>query len=251
LSNNYNLDILVISCDAYSDVWDLFFKSFNQKWTNCPLNINLLSNNQSYNSNQINTIKVGDDISWSDNLLKGLEVIKNDYILILLEDLFLKNKISNDYFIQLLNWINKNNPNYLRLCISHKPNYFDDLIGVLPKITPYKTSTMPCIWKKSVLKQLLKEGESAWDFEIKGSKRAYKYDGFYAVYNDFITYENGIIKGKWRRSIVKKKNTYGLNKKDLSRPMMNLREEYEYSFRKLRSAFFNKFPNKFRVLLKG
>ena len=110
---------------------------------------------------------------------------------------------------------------------------------------------MPCIWKKSILKDLLKEGESAWDFEINGSKRAYKYDGFYAVYNDFIKYKNGIIKGKWRRSIVKNHANYGLKIKDLSRPIMTLREEYEYSFRKFRSVLFNKFPNRLRVLLRG
>ena len=177
MSNKHNIDILIISCDAYSDVWDIFFKSFHKQWINCPLKLNLLTNNKS--------------------------------------------------------------------------NYFDEIIGKIPNVTPYKASTMPCIWKKSVLQELLKEGESAWDFEIKGSKRAYKYDRFYAVYNDFITYKNGIIKGKWRRSIVNKNNNYGLNINDLSRPIMTLSEEYEYSFRKLRSVLFNKFPNKLRVLLKG
>ena len=84
MSNNHNLDILVISCDAYSDVWDVFFKSFNRQWTNCPLKLNLLSNNKSYDSRQVNTIKVGEDISWSDNLLRGIEELQSDYILVLL-----------------------------------------------------------------------------------------------------------------------------------------------------------------------
>ena len=251
MSKNHNLDILVVSCDVYSDVWHVFFKSFHKQWTNCPLKINLLSNKKSYNSRNVNTIKVGEDISWSDNLLRGIQDLKNDYILVLFEDLLFNNKISNNYFNKISNWINENDPNYLRLCISHKPIYFDELIGLIPKITPYKTSTMPSIWKKSVLKDLLKEGESAWDFERNGSKRAYKYDGFYAVYNDFITYNNAIIKGKWRRSIVNKNNNYDLNNKDLSRQIMTLREECEYSFRKLRSVLFNKLPNSIRVYLRG
>ena len=251
MSNKHNIDVLIISCDAYSDVWDIFFKSFHKQWINCPLKLNLLTNNKSYDSNLVNTIKVGKDISWSDNLLRTIKYLNNDYVLILLDDLLLKNKISNSYFNQISNWVRENDPNYLRLCISHKPNYFDEIIGKIPKVTPYKASTMPCIWKKSVLQELLKEGESAWDFEIKGSKRAYKYDRFYAVYNDFITYKNGIIKGKWRRSIVKENYNYDLNEKDLSRPIMTLVEEYKYSFRKLRSALFNKFPNQLRVFLKG
>ena len=251
MPKNHNLDILVISCDAYSDVWDVFFKSFHRQWINCPLKLYLLSNNKSYNSHKVNSIKVGEDISWSDNLLRGIKELKNDYILVLLDDLLLNNKISNNYFNQISNWITKNNPNYLRLCISHKPNYFDDLIGEIPLVTPYKTSTMPSIWKRSVLKDLLIEGESAWDFEINGSKRAYNYDGFYAVYNNFISYKNGIIRGKWRRSIIEENKNYGLNIENLSRPIMTIREEYEYSFQLLRSKFFNKFPDKLRLLLRG
>ena len=98
MHKNHNLDILVISCDAYSDVWDAFFKSFHEQWTNCPLKLNLLSNNKSYDFYKVNTIKVGEDISWSDNLLIGIKNLKNDYILVLLEDLLLYNKISNTYF---------------------------------------------------------------------------------------------------------------------------------------------------------
>tara|TARA_Y100000590_G_scaffold247159_1_gene277739 strand:+ start:442 stop:1197 length:756 start_codon:yes stop_codon:yes gene_type:complete len=251
LSNKYNLDILVISCDAYSDVWDVFFKSFHKHWIDCPLKLNLLTNNKSYDSNRVNIIKVGEDLSWSDNLLRAIKHLNNDYVLVLLDDLLLKNKISNNYFNQISNWVSENNPNYLRLCISNKPNNFDNLVGKIPQVTPYKTSTMPCIWKKSILKDLLKEGESAWDFEINGSKRAYKYDGFYAVYNNFISYKNGIIKGKWRRSIIKNHANYGLDLKDLSRPIMTSRDEFEYFFLKLRSKLFNKFPNKLRSILKG
>lgn len=250
MSKNHNLDILVISCDGYSDVWDIFFRFFHKQWKNCPLKLNLLSNYKSYDFYGVNTIKVGKDISWSDNLLKGIEDLKNDYILILLEDLFFNKKISNNYFNQISNWVDKNHPNYLRLCTSNKPNYFDDLIGEIPKITPYKTSMMPSIWKKSFLQELLIKGESAWDFEIIGSKRAYNCGGFYAVYNDFISYNNGIIKGKWRRSIVRQSNYYGLNKKHLLRPVMTLREEYKYSLRKIRSYIFNKLPNKLRLVLK-
>ena len=67
----------------------------------------------------------------------------------------------------------------------------------------------------------------------------------------FISYKNAIIKGKWRRSIVKKNNNYGMNNKDLSRPIMTLKEEYEYSFQKLKSVLFNKLPNSLRVYLRG
>ena len=81
MSNKHNLDILVISCDAYSDVWDIFFKSFHKQWVDCPIKLYLLTNNKSYNSHHANTIKVGEDISWSDNLLRAIKHLNNDYVL--------------------------------------------------------------------------------------------------------------------------------------------------------------------------
>ena len=87
-----NIELLVVSCDNYSDVWPIFFRNFFNYWNDCPLKINLLSNNKSFNHTQVNNINVGEDISWSDNLLKGIKELNNDYILVILDDLFFKKK---------------------------------------------------------------------------------------------------------------------------------------------------------------
>ena len=182
--------------------------------------------------------------------MKGLTRLKKDYVLIILEDILIKNNVSLNLFCQISNWINDNQPNYLRLTNSYKPKKHDSIVGKLPGKTPYKTSTMPCIWKRSILREILKRGESAWDFEIKGSKRAYEHDGFYAVYKDLIRYNNGVIKGKWRKSILKEGNEYGLNINTISRPVMTTFEELVYSLREYRSILFNRLPNNLRRVLK-
>ena len=74
----------------------------------------------------------------------------------------------------------------------------------MPKISPYKVSLMPSILEQNFLSKILNSGESAWDFEIKGIERAYSYDKFFSTYNQFISYENSIIKGKWQRHIAHK-----------------------------------------------
>ena len=239
----------MVSCDSFSDVWNPFFKSLRYYWKDCELNIFLLSNEKECEELNVKTIKVGADISWSDNLIKAIDNLKNEYVLLLLDDLFLVNKVSSDYFDKISKWIELNSPNYIRLTISHKPVVFDRLVGQLPNKTPYKTSLMPSIWKKSILKEILKSGESAWDFETKGSLRAFKYDNFYAVQKDFIQYENAIIKGSWRRSIIFKK-FYNLNINNLSRPIMTNYEEFIYYLRVKRSKLFNRLPNFYKNLLK-
>ena len=243
-----NIDLLVVSCDSFSDVWKPFFKSFRYYWKDCGLNIFLLSNEKECEELNVNTIRVGADISWSDNLIKAIDNLKSEYVVLLLEDLFIVDKVSSNYFDEISRWIELNSPNYLRLTTSYKPKVFDKLVGKLPHKTPYKASLMPSIWKKSILKQILKSGESAWDFEIKGSLRASKYDSFYALQKNMINYDNAIIKGSWRRSIINN-SFYSLNINTISRPIMTISEEFIYFLRKKRSKLFNKLPNFFKNLL--
>ena len=242
---NYNIDIVVISCDDYYDVWPLFFENFFKNWKDCPLDIHLISNNKTYDHKKIININVGKDVSWSDNLWKGLKSIKKDYVMLFVDDLLINEIVCDNYFNKISNWINSNKPNYLRLHISFKPNYFDNFVGILPNKSPYKVSLMPSIWNKNFLKRILNIGESAWDFEIKGSERAFNYNGFFSLYDNFFDYNNLIIKGKWQRSITKR-----LNIKDLSRPVMSLREQFLYNLMVYRSKIFNLLPNDIKIKLK-
>ena len=243
---DYDIDIAVISCDNYSDVWPLFFDNLFKNWEDCPLDIHLISNKKTYNHKKIININVGEDVSWSNNLIKGLESLKKDYVMLFVDDLIINKIISVNYFNKISNWVNSNKPNYLRLHISFKPNYYDDFIGILPKKSPYKASLMPSIWNKNFLKKILKSRESAWDFEIKGSKRAFNYNGFFSLYDNFIHYNNSIIKGKWQRSMVKK-----LKINNSSRQTMNPTEQFLYNMMVYRSKIFNLFPNNFKLKLKN
>ena len=89
---------------------------------------------------------------------------------------------------------------------------------------------MPSIWKKSVLRELLKDGESAWDFEIVGSRRARKFNKFYSVNKNLIFLDNAIIKGRWQKSIINK-----LNIEHAERPIMTSFEQLVYNMKVLRS----------------
>ncbi len=242
---NYNIDILVISCDSYSDVWPYFFNYFFEHWDECPLDIYLLSNEKSYNDRRIKMINVKKDISWSDNLSKALKLINSEYVMLFMDDLLITNKISNDYFFKIKNWIDNNKPEYLKLNNSNKPEKFDDLIGKIPKKSSYKTSTMPSVWKKEILKKLLKKGESAWEFESKGSLRAYDYNNFFSVNKNFINYKNSIIKGKWQKNLNLNPD---INK--TARPVMNIYEQTIYNLKVLRSKLFNFLPAYFRILFR-
>jgi len=245
--NKHQIDLMVVSCDSYSDVWPYFFDNFFNFWQNCPLEIYLLSNNKTFSSTKINQMKIGSDVSWSDNLINGLKNLNNNYVLLLIDDLIINRRVSNNYFNNISDWVNINNPNYLKLKKTRYSINNDSLSCKIPKFSLYKTSVLPSIWKVETLIRLLKKGESAWDFEIAGTKRAFSYDNFFSLRKDFIYYENSIIKGKWQRSIHSKiKNKFG----DSSRPAMNLYEQSIYDLKVFRSFVFNLLPNEIKLRLK-
>jgi len=239
--------VLVLSCDKYSDLWDPFFKLLFKFWPDCPFNVYLLSNYKITNFPKVKTINIGEDISWSDNLYKGLNLLKEDYLFLLLEDLFLIDFVNTDKIFNLFDLALNISANYLRIEPSPKPDKkYNELIGIVSKGTLYRATSAVCIWKKKVLLKLLKTSETAWDFEINGSTRSDEYDNFFSTFEKYFYLINGCIRGKWQRSTIKKIKSLGIQIDLNKREVMTLEETIIYFFKKLLSRFLKIFPAKYR-----
>ena len=231
--------ILVVSCDKYSDLWNPFFKSFFRFWPDCPFDIYLLSNHKYTNIPKVKNLLIGSDISWSDNLYKGLDYLKEDYIFLFLDDLFLLDFVKTDEVLRLFTWIIESDANYVRMNPSPKPDKkYNELVGTVSKGTIYRTATILSIWKKNILLNLLKSGESAWDFEIFGSIRSDKYENFYSTWEKYFSFMNGVIKGKWQKNSVKMLKSLGIEVDLNKRQTMNLKETIGFYFRNKKSRMF-------------
>lgn len=190
---------LIISCDAYSDLWDAHFRCLDEKWPDCPFPKFILANHRESGWPDIRTIKAGDDLSWSDNLKKGLDILRRDfeYVLLTFDDLFLLKEVDNQKinkvieafvpiggsFIQMIPWINR-------------PEPVNGLFGRIPPGSLYRPNCVYALWNIDVLQNLLIPGESAWQFEKNGSSRSDRYDGFYATLESLFVYRNTVIKGR-------------------------------------------------------
>lgn len=250
--------ILVVSCDKYSDLWNPFFKSFFRFWPDCPFDIYLLSNHRYASISKVKSLLIGSDISWSDNLYKGLDYLKEDYVFLFLDDLFLFDFVKTDEVLKLFTWIVESNVNYVRMNPSPKPDKrYNELVGIVSRGTIYRTSTVLSVWKKDILLNLLKTGESAWDFEIYGSLRSDKYENYYSTLGKYFSFMNGVIKGKWRRSSVKMLKSLGIEIDLNKREIMNLKEAIGFYFYLRRSRMFEilvppKYRRKFKkIILRG
>ena len=74
--------------------------------------------------------------------------------------------------------------------------------------------------------------ENAWEFEINGNIRSYKYDNFYSTRENVIPFVNGVIKGIWNPLAKNKLRKLGFSiSKD--RDTLDLLDTFKYKIRDL------------------
>lgn len=199
------ISILVSSCDKYADLWPLFSYFFNKNWPDCELNKYLISNNSNSNIEGFEQLNIGADLGWSSNLIKSLKLIKSPYVLILLDDVFIKSRVDNSLFYNICKEFIESEGNYLKFLTHPKSNkkshslYFN----VLEKGSLYRSTAVFALWNKETLMNLLNADENAWEFELEGSKRSDQFDKFYVVRKNFFQYIHSVVRGNFLHSAYK------------------------------------------------
>ncbi len=146
-----------------------------------------------------------------------LEKAKNDIVLVLVEDFFLRSTINKKIFDDYISLMIKTDKiDHIRLLsplkkLKLKESEFDKL-DQMEINTDLRFTYLPGLWKKKVLLNYVKDYESPFMSERFGNIRSKIYkDGFYIVSNDYIAQhgqfydceQSGVIfKGKWARWIV-------------------------------------------------
>ncbi len=183
-SDYKDLSILVSSCDKYAKFWQPFFHSLDKNWPGLQdlgLDIFLISNTQSYSFPNLEIIHIPHEISWSDNMLNALQQVKTKYVLIFLDDYWINKPVNMDRFRQLYEHMQNFDVAYTQLTVDilekDLPNNVEGLEGVAykNKFQKYRSSLQLAIWEVAALKQILRSGESAWDFEMASSIRSSGY----------------------------------------------------------------------------
>ncbi|MGB6329531.1 MAG: hypothetical protein WBF48_11445, partial [Halarcobacter sp.] len=160
---------------------------------------------------RVNSLLSGEDLDWSSSLRNGIKQLKEENIFFFLEDAFLCEKVDNTKFIEKYNFFIKNELNYLRLRPAPKPDVkYNNTYGELSSKSMYRVSLYSSFWKKEIFLDILKDGESAWEFEIKGTKRSIIYDRFFSTNKEFFKIIHGVERGKWINSALRdlKNNGY-------------------------------------------
>jgi len=244
--------ILMPSCDNYSDLWKPVFDNLFLMCSDFSLKIYLITNFKDFEYPGVTVIKVGDDISWSNNILLALKQINEKYIMLMLEDLFINKKFTMHLLENYFSVFAKENMDYLKLVTGdpgpEKRNVFPN-IGKCGTNDYYRTSTVMSIWKKTVLQNLLKSDENAWEFEYYGSIRSSKYEKWYNCQTDVFTFDNLVIKGKIEPHALDNINKRGVII-ETNRPIMDTKQQRRNSLINFRSKIFSILPRKAKIVIK-
>lgn len=184
LTNNNHLWLL----NGFSYLWN--------KYCAFPVTIfGFKSPNQMHVNFQFESL--GDQLpasQWSDSLLRMLDNIGHKYFILLLEDYWLYELVDRHGINNLQRFmtddilridLSGNRASYkqsqqvggMALCDPPKKTGYEFIpfshqIVETPEGTPYQMSFQAAIWHKENMRKVLEKGESPWQAEINGSKRA-------------------------------------------------------------------------------
>ena len=167
--------LIVSSCDAFFDAWRPFHAFWEKFWGDCPLDVFLLTNELEVRSPRLRSIAVGEDRGWSSNLLRALEQIAHPYLLYFQEDYFLtappkRAQLTADFAEVMAAEADS-------LCFRSRSKFdaafqpLNERYGIVPRESDGRTRCQVTLWKRSALQSILREGETAWNFEARGSAR--------------------------------------------------------------------------------
>lgn len=227
--------ILVNSCDKYEDAWDPFFRILKMQWPECEqYKIILNTETKVYNCDFLNveTVCGGKERTWSQRLRFAVSHIETDYLLYMLEDFFLLEKVSNESFLEALELIKKGEIGYIGLKYQKNREYRnpadeDNSIRFIEKdkvVSVNRINSMTALWDKKWLLNIIRDHETPWEFELYGSERSRRTpekvliinnsDGVCPCvfnYNVDIHHGHGITGGKWLPKNIELFDKYGIS----------------------------------------
>ena len=167
--------LVVSSCDAFFDAWRPFHAFLEKFWGDCPLDIFLVTNELEVRSPGMRSIAVGEDRGWSSNLHFALAQIAHPYLLYFQEDYFLTAPVDR---VQLASdFAEVMEAGADSLCFRARSKFdtgfqpLNERYGIVPLDSEGRTRCQVTLWKRSALQSILRAGETAWNFEARGSAR--------------------------------------------------------------------------------
>jgi len=210
------MQLVIPVYDKYHHVLDIYLNTFKKMWKNCPFSIIIICGKKKYEpKNNIFPLEIkilGFERGWASNMISSLGFL-DEIFMISFEDCFLikkpKNKLIEKYW-KIMRDDEKIGffclqPRWLKAKKRISKYYWQFLPG-----QEYAANFQMSFWRKSILRFILRDGQTAWESELKGTKKAWQLMReqsvkFLCVYEKYkpIDYILALKKGKWTKEAVK------------------------------------------------
>jgi hypothetical protein len=239
--------VLIPSCDAYADLWTPFMTLFWRYWPDCPLPVYLGSNRQGFDHPRVAIIHAGHGNNWTNRVREQVSALNTPYVLLILEDFFLRRPVNTRQILSCFEALRLLDGEMLRLVRRPPPDLpvaGFPLIGRIKPGAPYRISTQATIWRRQTLLDLMREGESIWQFELEGSRRSDSMgDAFYGVWRSVLPYKHHVVeRGKWFRHEARRFGRIGVGCDFSQRPIMTRWEMLRWLSHKVPSLLLELLP---------
>lgn len=217
-----NTAIVVNSCDAYSDLWDLFFLCMSDYWDGCDCQIILNTESKQYLVKPdikfnvtCHNYDTGSTDLWGARLISTLNDICAEFVIVLYDDFFLNGPVDQKRLNALLALM-EGAPDigviYLtKLLGVEKGEVREDGLAVVAPKADYRLNSSPALWRKETLLRFTEATDNPWAWEYFGSYRTFGDNTVFLAIadsgNDIYPYDyrkgGAIYRGKWVLEVIK------------------------------------------------
>ena len=181
---NKKCTVVVSSCDKCSDLWYPFFSLFQKAWPENEFSIVLNTESKTYQHEGMNIETFclygeNESVPWGKRLKETLQRIDTEYIILLLDDFFLRKEVKHDRILQCIEWMEQDT-SISCFCFmeSLTKNIKDGKYEGFerrPLLGDYKFNCQAAVWRRKRLIGYLRNGEDPWQWEMFGNWRSYRY----------------------------------------------------------------------------
>lgn len=192
---------VVLSCDAYSDIWGAYGLTFETFWPDCPYDCYLASHTKEFNKNGFSPLLLGNDYSWSHGLIVTIELLKKmgyKYAMIAFDDLMLTKKVDTSFVVKAIERFVSEEGDCLRFVPNKTPrcSKYNSYYGKMAQKVPYRVTLGFTLWRLDTLEKITVDGESAWQFEKNATERSFNFEKFFCTKRSPFKFLNLVIKRK-------------------------------------------------------
>lgn len=249
------LAFFISTPESYYDVLSVFLTCYHRFCNTSPYTFYITTNNLNLKSSSNVKVIYSNADTWIGRSIKALKEIDTQYIFLMCDDLIITDYVDFTTIESILDDMRKY---HIRFCgftnhIRGKELYPKSILHYIKKCKPYAINLQSGIFLKSYFMELLGDGEnSPWDIEknllqeAANSRRGEYFDDIVSCQLDVLHCRNGVRKGKWYYSTLKKINDLGIQVEG-DRKVISRKEEIILT---VKSVIGKKIPSFLRPIIK-